>query len=107
PGSYLSNPDISRAGDNAFPGFVDEDIMSYNYEIGAKWSLFDNRLTTTAALFRTEKHLPVNTAINVKAGDGEQIVQGLELSVAGQITEAWSIFGGLALMDSERRHDAA
>lgn len=38
----LSNPDISRTGNNAFPGFVPEarPTLAHNYEIGVKWDFF-------------------------------------------------------------------
>jgi len=111
PGSFLSNPDISRTGNNAFPGLVPgaDPVRFHNYEVGIKWNFFGGRLTTAAALFRTEKH---NVAYNGAAGDpdivyGKQIVQGLELSAAGNLTERWKVFGGLALIDSERRHGGA
>jgi len=114
PGSFLSNPDISRTGDNAFPGFVDgaDPVRSYNYEVGVKWSFLNDRLATSAAVFRTDKtnvaitgRQPGDTADSLQ-GYGEQIVQGIEVGVAGRINDAWSIFGGLALIDSERRLDA-
>ncbi len=111
PGSYLSNPDISREGNNAFPGLVlgADPIEIHNYEVGVKWDFFGGRLSTTAALFHTEKKsVPYNGA----AGDpaivyGEQQVQGLELGIAGNVTERWKVFGGLLLLDSERKHSAA
>ncbi len=121
PGSFLSNPDISREGDNAFPGWStginseDSKVQrSINYELGAKWNFFENRLNTSAALFRTERR---NVAISgrtpgdptspvVLQGYGEQVVQGLELGAAGQISPAWSVFGGVLFLDSERKHSA-
>lgn len=117
PGSYLSNPDISRTGDNAFPGFVDgaKAVQSHNYEVGAKWDVLDGGLSLGAALFRTEKHNVPWTGRNTLAGGagdpvvlkgyGKQIVQGVELSVAGKLTNVWSVFGGVAFMKSERKHD--
>lgn len=114
PGSYLSNPDISREGQNAFPGFVAaaSSITNYNYEIGTKWSVFDNRLALTAALFRTVKtgvpivgFYPGNPPATAGLqGTEQQVVQGLEVSAAGGITKEWNIFGGLAVMDSRRYH---
>src|SRR5690606_3956892 len=113
PGSYLSNPDISRTGDNAFPGFVAgaDPIRMYNYEIGVKWSFFDDRLATFAALFRSEKRVPITgrdpgETVDSLKGYGRQIVQGLEVGASGNITEAWGVFGGVTLMDSMRKHSA-
>lgn len=113
PGSYLSNPDISRTGDNAFPGFVagSDPVKSENYEIGTKWDFFDARLSTTAALFYTEKRVPITgrdageTSDSLK-GYGKQRVKGLELGASGKITEAWDVYAGIVFMDSERKHSA-
>ncbi|HDZ58425.1 MAG TPA: TonB-dependent siderophore receptor [Pseudomonas xinjiangensis] len=120
PGSYLSNPDISRTGNNAFPGLVGQNNdaaktqKAVNYEIGTKWELFDERLSATAALFHTERR---DVAISGKTpgdpdsptelkGYGKQIVQGLELGLTGRITPAWDVFGGVVFLESERKHSA-
>jgi len=120
PGSFLSNPDISRTGDNAFPGLVGQNNdkaktqKAVNYEIGTKWELFDQRLSATAALFHSERR---NVAISGKTpgdpdsptelkGYGKQIIQGLELGLAGKITPQWDVFGGVVFLDSERKHSA-
>lgn len=111
PGSFLSNPDISRTGDNAFPGFVPDakPVRAHNYEIGVKWDLLGGALSATAALFRTEKrNVPVvgrdagETANSLK-GYHKQIVEGLELGLAGAITPEWNVFGGMLIMDSKRK----
>ncbi|MGD9536214.1 MAG: TonB-dependent receptor [Alphaproteobacteria bacterium] len=114
PGSYLSNADISRTGDNAFPGLVEgaKGVTSYNYEVGVKWDFLGGILSTTAALFRTEKTgVPITgrdpgETVDTLKGYGEQIVQGIEIGLAGNITEEWQVFGGLALVESERKHSA-
>lgn len=114
PGSYLSNPDISRTGENAFPGFVAgaDPTRFHNYEIGTKIDFFNGRLSTTAAIFRTEKrNAPITgrnpgETVDTLKGYGEQIVQGVEFGAAGQVTPAWSVFGGLLFMQSERKHSA-
>jgi len=120
PGSFLSNPDISREGDNAFPGWSagmnstsSKVQRSTNYELGTKWEFADQKVLATAALFRTERDNVAITGRDPRVtplppvallGYGEQNIQGLELSIAGQITDAWSIFGGAVFMDSERKH---
>jgi len=114
PGSYLSNPDISRTGDNAFPGFGPnaEGVTNYNYEIGTKWNFNDGKLQVTGALFRTEKHdVPITgrdtgETVDSLKGYGEQVVEGLEVGVAGEILTGWNVYAGLLLMDSERKHSA-
>ena len=115
PGSYLSNPDISRSGDDALPGFAPEadPVMIDNYEIGVKWDWFGGKLSTTAAAFRTVKNdVPHKVRSNAATffEDGvfyeDQIVQGIELGVAGSLTDRWKVFGGLLLLDSERKNSA-
>lgn len=115
PGSFLSNSDISRTGDNAFPGFVAgaKQQKSLNIEVGTKWNFFDDRLALTTAYFHTEKRNVAITGLdedetgpaNLK-GYGKQIVEGVEFSISGHITEAWNVFGGFVILDSERKHSA-
>ncbi|MCW5603406.1 MAG: TonB-dependent siderophore receptor [Burkholderiales bacterium] len=114
PGAFLSNPDISREGDNAFPGWQGQNHRAskeqrlVNYELGTKWDLSDNQLSVAAAVFRTErKNVAMGPAAVAPVGYGEQSVQGVELGVSGAITRAWSVFGGLVLLDSKRKHSAA
>lgn len=117
PGSWLSNPDISRTGDNAFPGLVGQNNdkakpqRAVNAELGVKWNFFDDRLMATAAVFQTErrdvavigKEPGVATSPTILRGYGKQVVNGVELSITGQITDAWSIFAGAVVLDSERQ----
>jgi catecholate siderophore receptor len=78
-------------------------------EVGTKWELFKGRLLVTGALFHTEKENAreiQTTVINgqnvgvVKAG-AAYFVEGIDLSVAGKVTDKWSIYGGLVLMRSQ------
>ena len=90
-------------------------------EIGTKWELFDRHLLLTAALFQTEKEnarelrnitaatataacpFPagtIGTVSCITAGAAYRI-RGIDLGVSGKITDRWSIFGGLVLMQSE------
>ncbi|YCM45417.1 TonB-dependent siderophore receptor [Verrucomicrobiaceae bacterium 227] len=112
PGSLLSNPDVSRTGDNGFPGAgggVNNPDAStqqnWNYELGTKWDLFDGRLTTTAALFHTNrKNITISDGRGGTLGEGEQNLFGIELGAAGKINDHWTIFGGFLAMNSERDH---
>jgi catecholate siderophore receptor len=77
---------------------------SRNYEIGTKWDFFNDDLSLTAALFRTEKTNaritdPDNSSFQVL--DGEQRVQGFEFTYTGNITRQWKVFGGYTYMESE------
>lgn len=122
PGSLLSNSDASREGANGFPGGgvginspTAKTQQNLNYEIGTKWDFFQERLSTTVAVFRTERHdvaitgLPhlggVATGAPLATGYHEQVIQGVELGISGKVTDAWTVFGGLLLMDSERQVD--
>ncbi|QOZ25356.1 TonB-dependent siderophore receptor [Bradyrhizobium sp. CCBAU 51753] len=90
-------------------------------ELGTKWELFDRHLLLTAALFQTEKEnaresmnvtaatqtaacpYPAGTTGTVScisAGAAYRI-RGIDLGVGGKITDKWSVFGGLVLMQSE------
>ncbi|WP_375411075.1 TonB-dependent receptor [uncultured Bradyrhizobium sp.] len=91
-------------------------------EVGTKFELFDKRLLVTAALFQTEKEnaresrnvtaatataacpfpapAPVGNISCITAGAAYRI-QGIDLGVAGKITDKWSLFGGLVLMDTK------
>jgi catecholate siderophore receptor len=91
-------------------------------EIGAKLELFDRRLLLTASLFQTEKDnaresrniasaaaataacpYPAGSSGNVScisAGAAYRI-QGIDIEAAGKITDRWSLFGGVVLMQSK------
>ena len=91
---------------NALPtGTTSSDLKpeeTVNYELGTKWDLFHNRLSLTAAVFRTEKK---NTRILVSNDTyetaGESRVDGLELSASGKITDQWQVFAGYSYLKSE------
>src|SRR5262249_45889486 len=71
-------------------------------EAGVKWQLFDERLLATLAAFHTEK---TNARVTDDTGAmdtiGNQRVNGAELTLSGNITRAWSVFGGYTYLDSE------
>ncbi len=77
-------------------------------EVGTKWELFNGRLLATAALFHTTKdnaRESQNQSINgqtvsVISAGAAYYVQGVDLELAGKITDEWSVFGGLVLMQS-------
>jgi len=92
-------------------------------EIGTKWELFDRHLLLTAALFQTNKDnareaqnvgnqaaaaalgcsYPTGTTGNVSCitAGAAYYVRGIDLGVGGKITDKWSVFGGLVLMQSQ------
>ena len=93
-------------------------------EVGNKWELFDRHLLVTGALFQTDvtnaresvNVTPTNKTstngctYNAAIGGSSQAcvsagaayrIRGIDLEVAGKITDKWSVFGGLVLMKSE------
>ncbi len=79
---------------------------SITYEVGTKWELMQGRLFTSAAIFRTDKKRartddPFDVGTSFETLRGEQRVQGIELTAAGQVTQALSLTVGYALQDSE------
>lgn len=92
-------------------------------ELGTKWELFDRHLLLTAALFQTTKDnaresqnvssaataaplgcvYPTGTtgSISCITAGAAYRIRGIDLGVGGKITDKWSVFGGLVLMQSE------
>lgn len=88
--------------------------QSTNYEIGTKWQLMDHQLLLTAALFQVTKDHVIEGASNSyqttgSLNTGKNRVQGLELGLAGNVTERLSGQVGVAVMSSEtlKSYDAA
>jgi catecholate siderophore receptor len=69
-------------------------------EVGTKWELFDRHLLLTGALFETVKSNARETSGQTIVAGAEYRVRGIDLGVSGKITDRWSIYGGLVLMDS-------
>ncbi|WP_418180161.1 TonB-dependent siderophore receptor [Aliarcobacter lanthieri] len=84
-------------------GEILDPYKSKQYEIGAKYSLFDEKALLTASLFRIEKsnQYTDNTTIPkpTLTQDGEQIHQGVELGLTGKVTDNLTLFGGVTFMD--------
>lgn len=85
-----------------------EPEKAVSYEIGTKWELFGKRLLATAAIFRNDRENyrvsdvgnPDNPTGEQQI-DGESRVDGLELSVSGNITDKWAAFANYTYLDSE------
>ncbi|MDC7715565.1 TonB-dependent siderophore receptor [Vogesella sp. LYT5W] len=73
-----------------------------HYEVGAKWDLADGDATLRAALFRTEKLNERNTdalSPDVAILYAKRHTDGIEVEVAGRLSEKWEVFAGATLMD--------
>ncbi|MBR0751752.1 TonB-dependent receptor [Bradyrhizobium jicamae] len=92
-------------------------------EVGTKWELFNRHLLLTAALFQTTKdnareaqnvgdavtaaglgctyNPPTgSTTVSCITAGAAYRIRGIDLGVGGKITDKWSVFGGLVLMES-------
>ncbi|AIF48388.1 TonB-dependent receptor [Dyella japonica] len=103
-----SNPPGVDAGDGADGlAVTNADLKpesSRNIELGTKWDVLDQRLSLTAAVFRSEKtnaRVATGGRGSPQINAGEQLVDGIELGFSGQVTERWSIYGGYTYLDSE------
>jgi catecholate siderophore receptor len=108
--SNLSNDNGSR--NNGTPGTTGQNSPnakpqeSHNFEAGVKWDFFQRRLTTSLALFRSERtNLSVAQDTNgTPTAYGDQAVQGIEAGASGRVTNSWILFAGLTVLESENRN---
>lgn len=71
-------------------------------ELGTKWELADRHLLVSAALFHTTKDNARETnASGLLTSNAAYRIQGIDIEAEGKITDRWSIFGGLVLMQSK------
>lgn len=72
-------------------------------ELGAKWLFANGDWTLRAALYRANKDWERSTDLEATAAvlTKKRRTDGLELELAGRITEHWEVFAGLALMDAK------
>lgn len=78
------------------------------YEVGTKWDFFNERLSLSTGIFRTEKVDARTTATGgtVTSLDGEQVIDGVEFGISGKITEDWSMLASYTYMESEIKQSA-
>ncbi|WP_029910325.1 TonB-dependent siderophore receptor [Caulobacter sp. UNC358MFTsu5.1] len=78
-----------------------------SFEAGGKWTLFNDTLALSGAVFKTtRKNALIQINNGVFAQVGETQVKGVELGISGNITPKWQAFGGYTYMDSELVHGA-
>ena len=69
---------------------------SRNFEIGAKWELFERRALLGVAAFYSEKYNERNTDPDVAAQQellsGKRHAAGMEFNLAGRIVPGWEVF---------------
>ncbi len=71
-------------------------------ELGTKWDVLNKKLALTAALYRTEvtNEVVQDPTSLLYYQTGKKQVQGIELGVAGAITDRWRISAGYTTMDT-------
>ena len=71
-------------------------------ELGTKWELADRHLLVSGALFQTTKDNARETnAAGILTSGAAYRIQGIDIEAEGKITDRWSVFGGLVLMQSK------
>jgi catecholate siderophore receptor len=73
-----------------------------NIELGVKWDFFRNRLSTTAAIFKTvnDKTVFIDPMLGPVPA-GKQTVQGIELGATGKISDDWLVLASISYLDSQ------
>jgi catecholate siderophore receptor len=70
-------------------------------EAGAKWDVFDGKLSLTSAIFEVKT---TNARVAIDATNfamvGEKRVRGFEIGASGSITDKWDVFGGYTYLDA-------
>ncbi len=67
--------------------------------------MLDGRLSLTAAIFQVDKNGviaqdPANPTVAIQTGESQR-VRGVELGIAGQVTNAWVVQAGYTYLDAE------
>jgi catecholate siderophore receptor len=83
--------------------------LSETLEVGAKKSFFNGALGLSGSVFKVLKSNalitdPVSGTTTAQSGERDR-VQGLELSVTGQITDKWNVLGAYTFLDSKVTSD--
>ncbi|NJN30680.1 MAG: TonB-dependent siderophore receptor [Synechococcales cyanobacterium RM1_1_8] len=74
------------------------------FEVGAKASLFDERLSATLSYYRLVRNdfktNDPNSIRNFQTQIGEQVSQGVELDLVGELAPGWQLIGSYAYTDA-------
>jgi catecholate siderophore receptor len=98
-----TNFTLSAANGNA-ANVNNEPQSTTNYELGGKWDLLQQKLSLSAALYRTEVKNevevdPTNAAVFYQ--NGKKRVQGIELGVTGELARGWLVSAGYTRMSTK------
>jgi iron complex outermembrane receptor protein len=102
-GNYSESfkPNVSVDGAAQGPFDPEEGVI---HEVGAKLD-FVNGISATAALFHINKESVLVTEGGISRTAGEVRSRGLEIDVAGKITNKWDVIGTYAYTDTETLED--
>lgn len=102
-GNYSESfkPNVSVDDDAQGPFDPEEGII---YEVGAKFDL-SNGISATAALFNIVKENVLISEGVVSRTAGEVRSRGLEIDIAGKLTDHWDVIGTYAYTDTETLKD--
>jgi len=104
--SWGTSQNPSLEGFTYQPAATDlEPEKTYTVEAGSKWDLLGNRLLLSGAVFRVAKTNARTPGINPDDPptilDGKQVVKGVEVGLAGNVTRAWTLFSAYTFLDSK------
>jgi catecholate siderophore receptor len=97
------NPSLEGLSYNTATTVLDPE-KTYTVEAGSKWDFFQGRMLVTGAIFRVDKtnaRTPGLPGEPPQVLDGQQRVNGVELSVTGNLSKGWQVLAGYTLLDSE------
>jgi catecholate siderophore receptor len=97
------NPSLEGLSYNTANTVIDPE-KTYTLEAGSKWDFFGGRVLLSGAVFRVEKlnaRTPGLPNEPPQVLEGKQRVQGIELSVEGNLTKAWQVLAGYTVLDSK------
>jgi len=97
--TFSPTADLYQLSGSAYPPERGEVI-----ELGAKWLLLDGDLALRTAIFSAEKTWERSTDLDSPQYSiltKKRRTNGVELEVAGRITDKWEVFGGVAFMSAE------
>lgn len=93
---------LSGTANNQNNGALDPQETK-NVEVGTKWNLLNDRLSLSAALFRTEnsKQTSFDSFTLQPVQIGRTRVQGAEIAAVGQINNFWQVSAGVTKLDAK------
>ncbi|MCU6500890.1 catecholate siderophore receptor Fiu [Rugamonas sp. A1-17] len=92
----------SAANSSANPNYDPQ--ITTNYELGTKWDLLKQKLSLSAAAYRTDVRNEIEADPNNAANfyqTGKKRVQGIELGVTGEILRNWLVSAGYTRMATQ------